>query len=128
MSQLLIGNTCKSFASFSPFLQLFFPCVCLCPIHTFQDTPTGYTHMLFPSLLRSLSLSLSRSLSLTHTLTHIKTCSLSHSALSSFTAKERGGGEVRLEGLKYKEEKKRPAAFLLALSDCLSERHKEANK
>lgn len=112
------------FASFSLFLQLFSLCMFVCHTYLPRHTPRAHTH----ALPLSLALSLSVSLSLTHTLTHIKTCSLSHSALSSFTAKERGGGEVRLEGLKYKEEKKRPAAFLLALSGCLSERHKEANK
>ena len=98
--------------------------------HTYKPpvTPTVYTH--------ALSLSLSLCLAHTHTHTHThrqpstqtQMLTLSHSARSSFTAKERGGGDVRLEGLNYLEEKRRAVAFLLALSGCLCERAEEANK
>lgn len=101
MFQLLIQNTCKYIFLFLLLVLSMFMFVCHTYIHTYihtsNDTPTVYTRVL------SLSFALSLSLAQTHTdsptLKH--TCSLSHSALSSFTAKERGG-EVRLEGLKYK--------------------------
>lgn len=119
-SQLRMQTTCKYlFFSFC----LLFVLVYVCVIHTSHDTPTADTHAL------SLSLSLAQAHTESPTLKH--TCSLSHSPLSSLTAKERGGGgggEVSLGGLKYKEERKRAAAFLLALSGCLCVRQGEANK
>lgn len=102
----------SSFPSAS-FLSLF---MFVSYIHASHDTPTADTHAL------SLSLSLAQAHTESPTLKH--TCSLSHSSLSSLTAKEGGGGggEVSLGGLKYKEEKRRAAAFLLAPSGCLCER------
>lgn len=121
-SQLWMQNTFKHlFFSFFPSAS-FFVLVYVCVIHTSHDTPTADTHAL------SLYLSLAQAHTESPTLKH--TCSLSHSPLSSLTAKERGGGggEVSLGGLKYKEERKRAAAFLLALSGCLCVRQGEANK